>query len=437
MTKRKNDIERYLRGEMTPAEMHALEKEALQDPFLSEALEGIDQSGSENFLFDLNQLKSSVYQKTNRRKPRIISMWNLSLGIAASLLLLAVASIYIINAINQQQKSNALAMKETAPAEAPKNQADDANADSVHVAAEAKEQPEERETVRELKPAGNRPVQPPLENPNTAGPPVLDNERAQVEREAQSQPIQAEGNDLVFILKDSTVSETPAVVSASERKKQNVASRAEMRSGLAKPAARVIHGTVTSAEDGGALPGVNVLVKGTSIGTVTDAEGNYEIPLGDPGQNLVFGFIGMKTIEAAPGDTADLDVQLTPDYSQLSEVVVTGYGAAPRTNDNSAPLEFAEPQGGRQAFQQYLEEKLHYPEQALENKVEGRVTVQFTVGTNGQLEDFKIIKGLGFGCDDEVIRLIKEGPAWSPSKRNAQPVPEKVKVRLKFDIPDK
>ena len=54
MRNRKSDIEKYLRGELSPAEMHALEKEALKDPFLAEALEGVEQTGADNFLYDLH-----------------------------------------------------------------------------------------------------------------------------------------------------------------------------------------------------------------------------------------------------------------------------------------------------------------------------------------------------------------------------------------------
>jgi TonB family protein len=97
----------------------------------------------------------------------------------------------------------------------------------------------------------------------------------------------------------------------------------------------------------------------------------------------------------------------------------------------------AAPAGGRKAFKQYLETNLRYPEQALKNNVEGKVTVQFTVESNGKLSDFKVLKGLGYGCDEEVIRLIQQGPAWSPSKRSTEPIRDKVKVRLRFSLPKK
>ncbi|MBL0742675.1 SusC/RagA family TonB-linked outer membrane protein [Chryseolinea lacunae] len=93
---------------------------------------------------------------------------------------------------------------------------------------------------------------------------------------------------------------------------------------------RVVSGKVSSLEDGSALPGVNVVLKGTSFGTVTNSDGAYRlsIPSADAGGTLVFSFIGLQTQEMTLGDRAVIDVQLSADVTQLSEVVVTGVGVA-------------------------------------------------------------------------------------------------------------
>jgi hypothetical protein len=93
---------------------------------------------------------------------------------------------------------------------------------------------------------------------------------------------------------------------------------------------RSVSGKVTSQEDGTALPGVNVVVKGTTNGTVTDAEGNYKISVPSSGGSLVFSFIGLSTSEVEIGDRTTVDVSLSLDVQQLSEVVVTGYGTQDR-----------------------------------------------------------------------------------------------------------
>lgn len=89
---------------------------------------------------------------------------------------------------------------------------------------------------------------------------------------------------------------------------------------------RTVSGVVTSAEDGLPLPGVNVVIKGTTVGTSSDADGKYSVNL--PGQEavLVFSFIGLTTVEMNAVGGTQLDVQMETDVAQLSEVVVVAYG---------------------------------------------------------------------------------------------------------------
>jgi TonB-linked SusC/RagA family outer membrane protein len=91
---------------------------------------------------------------------------------------------------------------------------------------------------------------------------------------------------------------------------------------------RTVSGKVSSTEDGGALPGVNVVLKGTTNGTVTDSDGNYKLAVPSAGGTLVFSFIGLQTQEVAIGERSVIDAALALDVTQLSEVVVTGSGVA-------------------------------------------------------------------------------------------------------------
>lgn len=88
---------------------------------------------------------------------------------------------------------------------------------------------------------------------------------------------------------------------------------------------RVIRGIVTSSEDGGALPAVNVVLKGTTTATTTDAQGGYSIAVPAAGGTLVFSFIGLHTQEVKIGKSNTINVTMTVDARQLNEVVVTGY----------------------------------------------------------------------------------------------------------------
>jgi TonB-linked SusC/RagA family outer membrane protein len=86
---------------------------------------------------------------------------------------------------------------------------------------------------------------------------------------------------------------------------------------------RTVSGKVTAAEDGSGLPGVNVVVKGTTNGTVTDSDGAYSLNVPSESQFLVFTFIGLKSEEVQISGRTTVDISLSLDVTQLSEVVVT------------------------------------------------------------------------------------------------------------------
>lgn len=89
---------------------------------------------------------------------------------------------------------------------------------------------------------------------------------------------------------------------------------------------RLVTGIVSDLSDGESIPGVNVLVKGTSNGVITDIEGIYSIVVDQNDAILVFSFIGYKTQEVIVGNRNEIGVQLETDLQSLDEVVVVGYG---------------------------------------------------------------------------------------------------------------
>ncbi len=88
---------------------------------------------------------------------------------------------------------------------------------------------------------------------------------------------------------------------------------------------RTVTGKVTSAEDGTAIPGVNIVIKGTTVGTATDIKGQYSLAVPESA-TLVFSFIGLTTEEIAVGNRYIIDVAMRSDIKSLSEVVVTALG---------------------------------------------------------------------------------------------------------------
>lgn len=91
-------------------------------------------------------------------------------------------------------------------------------------------------------------------------------------------------------------------------------------------------------------------------------------------------------------------------------------------------LSKAKPVNGFKLYKKYLKENTVYPAAAMSDAIEGEVKVQFSVSPDGKTMDFIILESLGFGCDEEAIRLIKEGPKWETD-------PPGMKVTYTFSIP--
>jgi iron complex outermembrane receptor protein len=96
-----------------------------------------------------------------------------------------------------------------------------------------------------------------------------------------------------------------------------------------------VTGKVTDAATGDPLPGVNVLIQGTTMGSVTDLDGYYETDISD-GVTLVFSYVGYKTQLIEVGNQTVIHVSLEPDITALSEVVVIGYGTQEKKEITSA-----------------------------------------------------------------------------------------------------
>lgn len=85
--------------------------------------------------------------------------------------------------------------------------------------------------------------------------------------------------------------------------------------------------------------------------------------------------------------------------------------------------------GGMAALSQYLQKNLRYPAAAQRANVAGRVFVSFVVNTDGSIQDVSVLKGLGFGTDEEAQRVVKSMPKWRPGKQSGRA------VRVKFNLP--
>lgn len=143
---------------------------------------------------------------------------------------------------------------------------------------------------------------------------------------------------------------------------------------------REVSGVVTSADDGMSIPGVSVMVKGTTIGTSTDFDGKYTISVPADGEFLVFSFVGMKPIEM-PISSSTINVVMESDAIGMEEVMVVAYGTAKRSSfTGSATVVKAE-------------------------KLEKRKTTELTKALEGEVAGVQIINSSGQPGETAKIRI--------------------------------
>lgn len=180
--------------------------------------------------------------------------------------------------------------------------------------------------------------------------------------------------------------------------------------------ANIVSGVVLNRLNGVPLPGATVKVVGKSIGTQTDANGKFTLPNVKKDEALSIGYYGYnnKTLDVKGADS--LKVELDESTSSLSEVVVT--------RAKSVKAAKARPHAGWDALKKYLKDNAVSTEGN-----EGTVELVFTVNANGSITNINVTKSLNTAADAKAITLIKDGPTWSG---NTNGKPEEVKVKVEF-----
>ncbi|MEM8568336.1 MAG: carboxypeptidase-like regulatory domain-containing protein [Bacteroidota bacterium] len=470
-------MQRYLDGDLSKEERHEVEKLMAESDFDSDAMEGF-QNNAVDLENDLLLLNQSLIQRIRKEKV-LFPLW---FKIAASVLVIAVSIALVINYdFNFSEIQNEISSVETDEASVNPSEDKDAldlvNQDSLMalreevVLSEPKPKKDiEPDNVVQVDDSENQEDQSSLETiaqteaddhefvestdateeiaETLAGKvsgviadknPIVEDKISSGEKFTETEETEDEATTAPINLKKADRAQPSTIQETLEKAKR---SGLESRSAMAQSRTnKKIKGQVTSIEDDEPLPGVNIILKGTTIGTVTDIDGNYSLDLQGGSENtLVASFIGLSAQEVEVGDRSQVDIQLSPDVVQLSEVVVTGYaietkkqnlGYAIQSVDDSdirKNLIAARPQLNKSEYQEYLQNNVRIPI----DSISSRVVVKFDVLPDGSLTNFIINKAPGPAYREEAIRLIKEGPQWLPATENDSAVTDQVKVRVRF-----
>lgn len=458
------DIEKYHKGLLSSKDMHALEKAALDDAFLAEALEGY--ASRVNLDADINELRSRLAKRVEEENKIIpidagkhssFSWWK----IAAMIVLVLGAGLLVYQfSFNKKSvdiaeansvKKNDDAIKDTGNASPPALLNADTNTTTVRKeeqekdeikstdvqtskATLAKEQKQEinteANTVLTDKPLDNTaPLSVPPVNPapeKSKGELLNDDSRQKkiIEQKQEDLKARKQENPIAGIAREAEQKRN--VAAQNQPVENNLHKKAQERKVFNQ--ANIFRGRVTDTHDN-ALPFSNITNLDDSIGTYSDARGYFILTSPDSVLNVQVRSLGFESNNVQlQNNVPNNPVQLQEDRSSLAEVVISNKKPnSNRARDGNMVLQEPEPADGWSNYDIYLANNLKVPN-AFKNKPAGNtgeVELSFDIDKNGEPVNITVKKSLCDSCDKEAIRLVKEGPKW---KRKAKKGKATVKI---------
>lgn len=410
-------LEDYLDGKLDAKTMNRVERQALDDPFVAEALAGLSNSprrSLESISILQRQLQERIAQQQNTKKQSVITWQRLSIGSAAAVMFIAAGVVFWMKQANYQQQ-----------------------------------QVKNKQVEVVLAPKASAPVASPIDSAIVAG-----SQDLAVNRSVRKAKIQAESTPgAVVTATEATadISSSAIAFSAPVNERLNKISASKMVSRMTDTSA-FLRGTVIDSVTKEPMVGVYVSAKDANgilrVLTATNKSGEYEIKRDSSlvGKDLVFSYISYDTtIFAATGDVRN--VVLRESKNDLpDEVVVRGY--VKRNKEYTAGSSYivsgkevqdvpvgnveqfgssskSHPLDGWDHYFMYLTNNNKFKG---EPRVGKSVELSFTIDTAGLTQNIKVLTGIIGKYNKEAIRLIKEGPRW------IQPKPLNAKITFKIDF---
>jgi hypothetical protein len=443
---------RYLKGELSNEERHALERDLEVDPFEKEAMEGFEMIPPGELEEDILSLHSSLRKRQQRR--RRIALYGIAATVAS---ILVVGTIFInIYDFNPEADRESVQAEESLLMEKSPEPGEPAAAEAKDLDEEIAEE-QELSGKRDAKepgaakkidvPADKEEVLVPDQDLVVVAAEAADEEVAGV---AARQMVREEVPELAgeaapeISEKAAPMPEADAVMAVEAapagRQKRAMSNARTVPSNVGQ-----VSGVVVSAEDNDPLPGASVMVKGTDSGYVADMQGRFSVPTGEQAQTtVVASYVGMVTEEYRLESDQENRLVMQPDQKTLNEVVVVAYEAKKETypvsavqkvqleqEDYYAEYKGAEPAGGIEAYKMYMEKNIRFPAGDTLSKREV-VVVSFNVKSDGSLSGILTLRSPGEAFTVEAIRLLEEGPLWNPAQGENGATDDVVHMRIVF-----
>ena len=423
------DIERYLKGQMSAAEMHAIETAALDDPFLADAIEGFEMArskGSEESV--MAGLKKLNKQFSDRVKPvaKILPMtqsrwWQ----IAAAVVIFVIVGVAVYNnrMTSDEATNSQLAVtekKESDRSVSPKRE--EKQSDAVSVFSDSQQSRTKNLT---------KPVAPSVEPETISAPLAATNQKESTNElsKKETPPALKEGlaktegyavnreDTLRFKSSQGAVLSPVTTYPGTPKPQKDVASATnteaisrknnQLAEQLNKFSGRVVD------PNNKPLAYASVQIAQSKTNLTTDQSGNFNFSTKDSVVDVHVRLSGFEQRNfRLQNNLAVNNLVLEPHKEALEEVVVTGYGTQRKKDVSKTTIKVqdAVPEIGWIEYEKYLENNKKPP--ANNPLMKGEVVVSFQVRQRGILSDFKIEKSLSKDYDKEAIRLVRDGPTW-------------------------
>jgi TonB family protein len=423
------ELKKYASGKLLDKDANRVERSLLDQPLYADAVEGFevieqDKIDTNSVNIDLkNRLRERVQaDKITHRPTKIIPIWQ-PISIAASVLLLIGLGFYLFNKnIDNQSVSINNPKSEKAKIASTQPLADSSFVDSREQSILSKSKKIDANNKEgDLKPIteieaniiSEKKTEIEKEDLALNETPPPPPSAAPIEKPKQSEVRSREIVADKEIAKEESAEATPPPSEASN---------------AGKLGGSTITGTVVDA-DKEPMQGVAIYLKGTTKSARTDEKGRFYIDGLRKGNALVLNFNDLPTQEFIVNNPTIGQIIYSENPNSKFEPKITKKADPFNSND----FIDAKPEFGWAMYQDYLKENTKFPQQAIEKGIKGRVNVRFKINEEGQLSDFKITKSLGFGCDEEAIRVISAGPKWFPAFRYGKKTVSTATVTIKFE----
>ncbi|SFE72698.1 TonB family C-terminal domain-containing protein [Chitinophaga sp. CF118] len=435
-------IRRYLAGELDDKAMHLLEKQALDDPFLAEALDGLAAYAPDQQT-NLEDLNNRLEQRVARKQMRKLPVYYRWTAAAIVLLLAGIGVIKMWQLPEKHEMAKVIVPQDTTAPAAIMNESGQASAN-----------------LTDKKPGiGASDVPKPLSATPPAEP-VMAKKKAMLQSDTTTQGWYANiQGEPAAPAKDMEVAKeveaAPSVLSGKVAGVNISRQPTAPAPALAPARTRMLRGRVISENDNSGMPGATVAVIGTSKGAITDKDGNFAVSVDSTEKvQLSVNAVGFMSKKLAIGNEENnLNIAIAQQNNSLNEVTVVGYGVqkksvvtsaqatitskdihrqemqemdSEKSRRKKAAYQVPSPGEGFESYEKYIAKNVRYPSSA--QNITGKVRVAFTVKADGRLENFRVLRKLQPDCDTEAIRVIKEGPAWIPASDGKS-------TRVQVDVP--